>query len=392
MSTQTPSHPERKPTPFLSRRDGDLLRSAASTVVVMTHCVNIWVRDFYDRHAFLSPGALATLLDQLSRFTVPAFFLLSGYGLAMQQIAKPLPLGQYYRRRMPRILLPFFLWSALTSYRFLDFFAELPWKSAPWRALGHSLDLIFLKGFDYQYYFLIVIFQFYLIFPFIFRWARHRSFLVFTLVLQMALMSPIEAYLRLFGLQLPGLYSYLLVFFLFYCAAGVHAAWNPGWLSNLVARMTRPQIWFLWFATLGMVSAEFWVNIAVLGKPLMYADHFNRWVVLAYCCASLLLLLKHRESLKARVHFAPRWQWYFKWVTPFSFFVYLAHTHVLRLVELFLHGLHPFVFVSRIALVLTGSYALAWTAQRALAPFPGLRHALGLPRASESAAAPAAGK
>ncbi len=353
----------------------------------MTHCVNIWVRDFYDRHAFLSMGALATFLDQLSRFTVPAFFLLSGYGLAMQQISTPLPLGQFYRRRVPRILLPFLLWSALTSYRFWGFFAELPWKSAPLRALGHSLDLIFLKGFDYQYYFLIVIFQFYLIFPFLYKWARHRSFLVVVLLIQIALMSPIEAWLGLFGLALPPLYSYLLFFFLFYCVAGVHAAWNPTWVSGIVGRMTLPQIWFLWFATLGMVSAEFWVNIALLKKPLMFADHFNRWVVLAYCCASLLLLLKYRDYLKARVHFNARWQWYFKWVTPFSFFVYLVHTHVLRFVELFLHGLHPVVFVLRVALVLIGSYALAWVSQRLFAPFPGLRHALGLPREAPPTAA-----
>jgi hypothetical protein len=390
LNTHTISEPAQrsaqKPATFLSRRDGDLLRSAASTVVVMTHCVNLWVRDFYDRHDWLSPGVWATLLDQLSRFTVPAFFLLSGYGLAMQQIAKPLPLGQYYRRRMPRILLPFFLWSALTSYRYWGFFADLPWRSAPWQAIGSALDLTFLKGFDYQYYFLIVIFQFYLIFPFIFKWARHRSFLIVALLIQIALMSPVEAYLRLLGLRLPTLYSYLLFFFLFYCAAGVHAAWNPTWLSRLVAGMSRAQVWVLWIATLALVSAEFWFNIAVLKKPLMYADHFNRWVVLAYCCASLLLLLKNRDVLKARVHFAPRWQWYFTWVTPFSFFVYLAHTHVLRLVELFLHGLHPVVFVLRIVLVLSGSYALAWTAQKALAPFPGLRHALGLPRETQATA------
>jgi peptidoglycan/LPS O-acetylase OafA/YrhL len=366
--------------PFLGRRDSDLLRSAASTVVVMTHCINLWVRDFYDRHDFLSPGALAVLLDQFSRFTVPAFFLLSGYALGMQQISRPLPLLQYYRHRMPRILAPFFLWSAITSVRHWGFFAKLPWRDAPGEAVSRFAELLFLKGFDYQYYFLIVVFQFYLIFPLIFKLARYRTFLAAVLLLQMALMSPIEAYYRMLGWQLPALYSYLVFFFLFYCVAGVHAALNPGWLSGLLSRMTRTQVWALWAGALALVTAEFWVNISVLGKTLAHADHFNRWVVLAYCAASLLLLLKHRDVLKARVHDAPRWQWFFTLVAPFSFFVYLAHTHLLRLADQFLHGLNPAVFVLRVLFVLGCSYALAHAATRLLKNFPRVRYALGLPK------------
>lgn len=366
--------------PLLSRRDGDLLRATASTVVVMTHCINVWVRDFYARHDMLSPGALAMLLDQFSRFTVPAFFLLSGYALAAQQIAKPLSVLQFYRRRMPRILAPFFLWSALSSFRHWGFFGRLPWKDDPGEAVARFAELLFLKGFDYQYYFLIVIFQFYLLFPFIYKLARYKATLVVVLLAQMAVMSPVEAWYRLIGWQLPPLWSYWLLFFGFYCLAGVHAAWNPGWLSGLLARLTKPQVWGLWIGALALVTLEFWINITTLGKSLAHADHFNRWVVLAYCAASFLLLLKHRDWLKARVHDAARWQWFFVYVAPFSFFVYLAHTHVLRLADLFLTGLHPLMMPLRIAFVLGGSYALAHGANRLLRNFPKVRYGLGLPK------------
>src|SRR5690606_22686129 len=189
----------------------------------------------------------------------------------MQQIAKPLPLGQYYRRRMPRILAPFFLWSALTAYRHTGYFAALPWREAPGEALARFCDFLFLKGFDYQYYFLIVIFQFYLIFPLIFRWTRSKWFLIATLIPLLAVMSPVEAYYRMAGWQLPPLYSYLLLFFLFYCAAGAYAAWHPDWMSKLLARMTRVQAWTFWTGALMLVCAEFWTNIAVLGKKLGHA-------------------------------------------------------------------------------------------------------------------------
>jgi surface polysaccharide O-acyltransferase-like enzyme len=372
--------PTPKVPPLIGRRDGDLLRATASTVVVMTHCINLWVRDFYARHDFLSPGALAVLLDQFSRFTVPAFFLLSGYALTMQQKAHPLAPLQYYRHRMPRILAPFFLWSALTAYRHLGFIGSLPWSDAPGAALGRFAQFFFLKGFDYQYYFLIVIFQFYLIFPFIYRWTRSKWFLLATLVPMVAIMSPVEAYYRMLGWQLPPLYAYLLVFFGFYCAAGSYAAWNPGWMSALLTRMTRTQAWTLWIGALALVCVEFWVNIAVLKKKLAYADHFNRWVVLAYCVASFILFLKHRDVFKRSVHAAPRWQWFYAYVAPFSFFVYLAHTHLLRLADTFLTDLGPLTFVLRIAFVLLGSYALAHSANRALSRFPRIRFALGLPK------------
>lgn len=374
------STPTPKILPLIGRRDGDLLRATASTVVVMTHCINLWVRDFYARHDFLSPGALAVLLDQFSRFTVPAFFLLSGYALTMQQKANPLPPLQYYRRRMPRILAPFFLWSALTAYRHVGFFASLPWRDAPGAALARFAEFLFLKGFDYQYYFLIVIFQFYLIFPLIYKWTRSKWFLIAALLPMLAIMSPVESYYRLWNWQLPPLYAYLLVFFGFYCAAGAHAAWNPGWMSGLLSRMTRAQAWTLWAGALALVCVEFWINIAVLKKKLAYADHFNRWVVLAYCVASFILFLKHRDVFKARVHDAPRWQWFFAYVAPFSFFVYLAHTHVLRLADTFLTGLDAFTFAARTLFVLAGSYALAHGANRALRRFPKIRFALGLPK------------
>ena len=364
---------------MLGRRDGDFLRSMASTMVVMTHCLHLWVRDFYARQELLSPGIIAAVLDQLSRFTVPAFFLLSGYALTRQQMSAQLPLTEFYRKRMPRILAPFFLWSAITSFRHWGFFGRLPWREDFGAALARFSEFLFLRGFDYQYYFLIVIFQFYLLFPLLYRLARHRWFLVLTLLPQLALMSPAEAYYRAAGWQLPSLYSYWLAFFLFYCVAGMHAALNPAWLSGLLASLTRRQAWGLWLGAFALVNAEFYVNMAVLGKQLAHADHFNRWVVALYCAASFILLLKHRDVLKAKVHDAPHWQWFFTWVTPFSFFVYLAHTHVLRLADLFLKGLEPWRMPARVVFVLAGSYALAWTAQRLLRNAPKVRFALGLP-------------
>jgi surface polysaccharide O-acyltransferase-like enzyme len=372
------------PAPFLSRRDGDLLRSVSSFLVVIIHCSSIWIRQFYGDHDFVSTGFFATLLDQVSRFTVPAFFFLSGYGLAQQYMARPEPLAAFYRRRMLKITAPFFLWSALSIYRPWGLLTALPWADAPGEAVAGFLRLLFLKGFDYQYYFLIIIFQFYLIFPFIFRLSRRTGFLVAVLLLQMMLMSPIEGYLGLVGWSLPPLYSYLLPFYGFYCVAGAYAAWHPDWGGRLVANLTRPQAFGLWAGSAALVVAEYWINISVFRKPLAYADHFNRWPVLALCVTTAILLLKNREPLRRSVHENPRWAFLFAVFTPYAFFVYLAHTHLLRLADLLPGGLrtgwNPLDFAVRILFVLGGSYALGWALQALLKSWPRLRYGFGLPK------------
>ncbi len=367
---------------LISRRDGDLLRSTASFLVVLIHCISLWVKNFYATHDFLSPGFVATVFDQLSRFTVPTFFFLSGYGLTQQFMAmeKPEPLLTYYRRRLFKISLPFFAWSALTFYRPWGALSSLPWSTDPLQALGGFFELLLLRGFDYQYYFLIVIFQFYLIFPFIYKLGRSRIFVFFCLLIQLPVMSPIEGYLSLVHWRLPPLYSFLLLFYVFYFVAGIHAAWHRDLFARLLARATNLQVWVFWAGALALTVAEYWVNINVLKKPLPYADHFNRWAVVVYCFATFLLLLKYRETLNTRFHTNPRWQFLYTAFTPFSFFVYLVHTHFIRLIDIFPRSLSPLYLIGRVAFVVGMSYLAAWSLQALLENYPRIRFALGLPK------------
>src|SRR3990172_6305698 len=90
----------------LSRRDGELIRVSASVLVVVSHCVHFWVEQFYGIRDIRSLGFLATVLDQFTRFTVPAFFFLSGAGLTIQFLKEPPRLRSYYRFRLPKVLIP----------------------------------------------------------------------------------------------------------------------------------------------------------------------------------------------------------------------------------------------------------------------------------------------
>ncbi len=363
----------------LTRRDGEFLRVVASILVVAAHCVHFWVEDFYSTRNIPSLGFFATFIDQFTRFTVPVFFFLSGFGLTSQFLQKPPKLSTYYRFRLGKIFAPFLLWSFITAFRHIDYLLdEMPWREAFVPTALRFLKFLFIDGFDYQYYFVIVIFQFYLLFPLIFKLAKNRWFLLGVLLLQLAFMSPVEGYLEPFGWELPAFHSNLLLFYGFYCVAGMYAAWHRDFLSGILRHLSNPQVVFFWVGSFGLILAEYWLNIK-MGKGLYDSDHFNRWSVVLYCVACLLLFVKMKPALQT--FFQNRhWVFLFTGIAPYTFFVYLAHTHVLRIVDFLSWEVTITDFFSRIVWVVLGSYALAWLAQWLLEDYPKLRFALGLPK------------
>jgi hypothetical protein len=192
-------------------------------------------------------------------------------------------------------------------------------------------------------------------------------------------MSPVEAYLELWGLELPKFHANVLLFHWLYCFAGIHAAFNKDFLAGLLARWSNRKVAAFWAITALLLNFEFLMNI-INDKYLFDADHFNRWAVVLYCLASLMAFMKAKKIVAARVYDNPRWRFLFTHVAPFTFFVYLAHTHVLRVVDYLLWEVTLFDFLNRIILVVAGSYLLAWFAQWLLEDFPRLRFYLGLPK------------
>lgn len=365
---------------ILTKKDGEFLRVVASVAVVSAHCIHYWVEQFSQGGTFLSIPFVCTVLDQFTRFTVPLFFFLSGFGLTLQFQERPVPLARYYRFRLVKILAPFLVWSLVTSLRHLDFLAGLPWSDAPHEAARVFLRFLFLDGFDYQYYFLIVIFQFYLVYPFVYKWARSKIWMGAFLILHLFFMSPMETYLQLLGFDgLPKVHPNLLLFHWFYCFAGMYAAWNKNFLVDLLARRSRAEVAGFWIAVFAIMNVEFIINIQNR-KFLFDVDHFNRWSVVLYCLASLMLFLKFRAVIAARVYQHPRFRFLFTHVAPYTFFVYLTHTHVLRIVDYLFWEVTVFDLANRVILVVMGTYVLAWFTAWLLEDFPSARFYLGLPK------------
>jgi surface polysaccharide O-acyltransferase-like enzyme len=137
----------------------DILRALAALAVVVIHITAgpmVWLSR--ESPSFM----VASLLNEWARFSIPAFVLLTGlvlaYGYGPEREFRP---GVYLRKRLKSIAVPYLFWSAL--YMLFRGFVEHNWTGLLSR-FGTAL----LEGSAmYQLYFIVLIFQYYLLFPLI---------------------------------------------------------------------------------------------------------------------------------------------------------------------------------------------------------------------------------
>jgi peptidoglycan/LPS O-acetylase OafA/YrhL len=133
----------------------DAMRPIKQAGVVSTHSI------LYFAPAAASAGSGAALL--LLHVSREGFFFISAcmltYAYAGLHLKDPVGLGRFYRRRIVAVVIPYLCWTVI-------YFCLLLPRShypSPGAALGH-LAMTVETGY-YQLYFLLVIMQFYLVFP-----------------------------------------------------------------------------------------------------------------------------------------------------------------------------------------------------------------------------------
>lgn len=103
---------------------------------------------------------ISMFFNGLSNFAVPSFIFLSGLALMLRYGNKPLSILDFVRKRMKSILIPYLFWS------FIYFYINV---RAGYYAidLNNILSVIFLGTGEYHLYFVVILFQLYLLFPFL---------------------------------------------------------------------------------------------------------------------------------------------------------------------------------------------------------------------------------
>lgn len=148
---------------FLSREISDELKGFAILSIVFAHIAYILVSDNH----FLYPLSIAAGLG------VDIFLFLSGYGLTISMMKKPLSILEFYRSRFQKIFIPFWIVLSLLflgSFFLLDIYYS--WEYILQSFLGWFPHADAIGDINSPFWYLTWLLLFYLLFPLLFSTKR----------------------------------------------------------------------------------------------------------------------------------------------------------------------------------------------------------------------------
>ncbi len=250
-------------------------------------------------------------LDQLARFCMPVFIMLSGYGLASKYERQVLHYLPFLRSRIIKLLPLYFLWSI---YSILIIKAVPAWSFAN-QPMSVVIQILFGQA-DYQLYFLPVIFQLYALFP-LFWGLKQKPKLMFSLAL---FIQVVTFYLYTWQVTSSDRLQYVLVFsWLAYFVWGIYLKIQsiPHFFSKYL-----PCLAIITFLALSFYS---WQQITNGIDPLP-ALKFTRLIVIPFALtmSATLLTWKYQST-----------NFFYRFIAllgKHSYLIFLAHTIALRII------------------------------------------------------------
>lgn len=211
----------------------DILKGIGMIAVVLIHITAI-----YTSH--LTVGVFNSLLQ----FAVPLYLAVSAI-LLMNKYKEELNTREFYKRYLPRIIIPYAVWSIIYciiySYR--------------GRKIDNIIDTIFFGQANYHLYFMIIILQFYLLFPLIRKCIKSlKNFELYTMVLVI---------LQIIFLQLNAIYVYP---YFKYLAIPIYAYIMPIGLGIWLGKNYNEK-------TISKKTTGVLIILAVIGSYLFVAHH-----------------------------------------------------------------------------------------------------------------------
>jgi surface polysaccharide O-acyltransferase-like enzyme len=318
----------------MSRLTTDLLRVVCIIAVIIIHASSPWEYRAQQTHHWLSAAGLGCLLNQLSRFCVPLFVLLSGYVLTKRYSApSPVLPGRwlhFFQRRSSKIIIPYVVWTVAGML----FRQRLVWHEAD-SYLANALvnfklllGYLTLRGVDYHFYFFRVIIQCYLLFPLLLRFRSIGLWIAMALI-HLATSYPVKGLLFPPPLDASALPSSFFIFWIFYFYTGMLWATHEQQIARWV-RMVPLSLWFgLTALCFGWVGGEYVSRSYQSGEPGSY-NHFSRIAVALYALAILLLTIRLDGWVSKKL--SPATPLISK-LAQLSFGVYIFHVWILRLLR-----------------------------------------------------------
>ena len=316
-----------------------------------THAAEV---NFSAAHDFFSESFAGVLLNQIARFCVPVFVMLSGYGLT-KKYGNVLPEEiniswsmDFYRKRFLKIGIPFFFWTVtllilLNRFSFSENYFDL--------ILQNTLILLkylFIKGADYHFYFFTIILECYLLYPLL---LKFRGNILFSGIIFVHLIYIYPATISSYtGISLIHFPSSFIVSWLVYFYIGILSADSR--IEKKIKSIPVPAAVLMYVPALMYVLYEYVSRSLKEGNP-DYFNHFNRLSVFLYAVSFWILFIRMDLLIEASMKFFNSGK-IVGYLAGLSFGVYIYHTMLLR----FLNYLFPGESLIIIPLLVMQSFLL----------------------------------
>ncbi len=316
---------------------------------------------------------LIALLEILSRFSVPAFFFLSAFGLfCSQPLAAPFSYGTYLRRRLRTVFVPYIAWSL-----FYMLYSSVLSHNASIFQPANLIKTLWYGLAMYHIYFLVILLWFYLFMPVwrpFLRFLSRAPRLSFTvLFLLNMLFNFYSSYIwtvqsadpliqDAFNYRLNYVVFHYLFMFMFGAYTAEHFDAVTAWIARHGALVNTLQA----IATAGMLAAYYEV-MDYLGYDALsavFTVHQLSPIGMIYTVSTLLFLLYWWECRSV-----PAWiRAVFSRLGDYSYPIYLVHPVFLSLctglaayVHLYLRSIH-IIAIYVIVVLLSAAYSAIITA------------------------------
>lgn len=295
----------------------DLLRVFAAFCVIAIH-----VTARYN----LQQSELAYVLNQATRNAVPFFVIMSGFLLYYLDRQRWLGIGAFFRKRFGRVLWPYLLWT-LIYYLLSNHYLGVAWSGWQNWVLQLGQHLLHGTGF-FHLYFLVIIFQLYLLYPLLRIWVKRQAAFALVISLLLSLAGQSAVYLQEMQLvTLPPLngflYCTLFPLWLFYFVLGMYLAEKR---PALEACLHKKEV------LLGLLT------LATLVLLLLESRYTQTWEltikpsILLYTLSSYFFF--HALALRLRKFIPADGAQRLEWLSGQSFLIYLLHPLLLSILFL----------------------------------------------------------
>jgi peptidoglycan/LPS O-acetylase OafA/YrhL len=243
----------------------NLFRVIACAAVLGQHSF-IW--------ANMSGNVVGTGFITMLHLSRNSFFFLTGLVVCYAQITRPRSLLGFWKRRYWELGVPYLAWTTI----YLVF--SIVTVSASWDEVGRFLRHNVLLGFS-QMYFVVIVFQFYLVFPLLlrlFRGSRHHGRIMTASLALAGLVDFLLHYPAWFGplgtlshsINLVWPWGRDLIVDQEFLIAGMLVALHLDWVVDVLVRRYRQVLFFT--AVVGILGALSYMVALWSGESIAYAS------------------------------------------------------------------------------------------------------------------------